>query len=841
MDDREGEGKPPEGSGGAAESGPPSGDRDELLRLASVVAHQLRSPLNAIQTVLGSVLGGFAGPLDARQRWLLEKAFQRCGYGIELVRNLLKLRSVEQVEEKDLVPVNLVAVFGGVTAAVEDRAAERGLKLAGEVHVPDADTAWVQGEAGLIREILTVLLDNAIKYTPEGGRVRARLFLEQEEDGARVCAEVVDTGIGIPPEGYEKLFHEFYRAPNARRMASEGTGLGLAFAWRAARRLGGELEVAPAEGGGTRAVVCFPQRPDLAGEGGEVPADGEPRQRPVSRRVVVVGGVAAGSKAAAKIMRLDPDAQVTVVERGRFLAYSGCGLPYYISGAVGEQRALLETPLGALRDPAYFRELKNVHTLDLTEAVVIDRERRKVRVRNLVSGGEDELEYDALILATGATPIRPPLPGSDLPGIHTLHGVEDAEAIRARLRSPSALEVVIVGGGLLGCQITEAVALCGARITLVEQRERLLRLWDPELSVLVCRYLERHGIRVILANGAAAFEGDRRVEAVVLEDGGRLPADLVLLTAGLAPEVGLARQAGLEIGTSGAIRVDETLRTSDPAIFAVGDCAETRNVVTGRPAWLPGAAAATIQGRIAAVNVCGGDERYPGVAGTVIVKVFDGTAARTGLTEEEAREAGFDPVCAVVSGPDRAHFVPTSRHIILKLVVDRGTRRVLGAQGVGEGEVAKRIDVVATAVMAGLNVDQLAHLHLAYAPPFSMALDNVLVAANVVRNKLEGRFRGISALELWNMMRAGEAPLLLDVRQPVEYGRVRLKGSRHVPLGSLKGRLHELPRSEPIVLVCSLGLRSYEAALILAANGFEDVRVLDGGLEAWPFSVERLA
>ncbi|HHQ49266.1 MAG TPA: hypothetical protein ENK19_10355, partial [Acidobacteria bacterium] len=589
--------------GGRSSPGQES-DRDELLRLASVVAHQLRSPLNAVQTVLGSVLGGFAGPLDPRQRWLLEKAFKRCGYGIELVRDLLKLRSVEQLEDEALGPVNLVAVFGSATTAALERAGEKGLDLGTSVEVADAEEAWVLGETGLVREILIVLLDNAVKYTPEGGVVRARLFTRKEGETTLVCAEVVDTGIGIPPEGYGKLFHEFYRAPNARQMAAEGTGLGLAFAWRAARRLGGSLLVEPAEGGGTRAVLCLPQRAELAAEplhGASVPGE---VVRPVTRRVVVVGGVAAGSKAAAKIMRLDPDAEVTIVERGRFLAYAGCGLPYYISGAVSEQRALLETPLGALRDPAYFRELKNVRTLDLTEAMSIDRERKTVLVRDLVGEGERELPYDALILATGARPVRPDLPGVELGGIHTLHGVEDAEAIRSRLRAPQALDVVIVGGGLLGCQIAEAVALCGARITLVERRPRLMSLWDAEFSALIRRYLERHGVRVLPANGAAAFEGEERVEAVVLEDGTRLRADLVLLTTGLQSEVKLAREAGLRIGSTGAIQVDETLRTSDPAIFAVGDCAETRNVVTGEAAWLPGAAAATVQGRIAAVNVC---------------------------------------------------------------------------------------------------------------------------------------------------------------------------------------------------------------------------------------------
>ncbi len=822
----------PEGSGQDPEQ-----DREELLRLASVVAHQLRSPLNAVQTVLGSVLGGFAGPLDARQRWLLEKAWQRCSAGIELVRDMLKLRSLEQLDEGDLGPVDMASVLSSTVAAFQEAARLKRLDLVADLDRAEAGRAWVRAEPTLVRELLAVLLDNAIKYTPAGGTVTVRLFAE----ASSVCVEVVDTGIGIPPEGYQRLFTEFYRAPNAKQMAAEGTGLGLAFARRAVRRLGGSLTVEPAEGGGTRAAVCLPERPEYAGEPESGMADG-PRlpEREPSRRVVVIGGVAAGSKAAAKIMRLDPDADVTIVERGRFLAYAGCGLPYYISGAVSEQKALLETPLGAVRDPMFFHDLKNVRAHDLTEALAIDREAKRVRIRRLLSGEETELPYDQLVLATGARPVIPDLPGVDLDGIYTLHGVEDAEAIRSRLGVPDVKDVVIVGGGLLGCQITEAVALRGARITLVEADHRLLRLLDPEFSALVRRYLEAHGVRVITGKAAAAFEGGPSVERVVLSDGTEVPCDFVLLTAGLEPEVTLAREAGLEIGSTGAVKVDGTLRTSDPSIFAVGDCAETVSVVSGLPAWLPGAAAATLQGRVAAVNVCGGEEVYPGVAGTTIVKVFDGTAACTGLTEEAAREAGFDPVCAIVPGPDRAHFVPTARPIVLKLVVDRPTGRVLGAQGVGVGEVAKRIDIVATAIMGGMDVEALAHLHLAYAPPFSMALDNVIVAANVVRNKLAGVFRGISPLELWDAMRSGDPPFLLDVRLPSEYGRRRLKGSRHIPLGTLRGRLHDLPRDRSIVVVCSLGLRSYEASLVLAHHGFDDVRVLDGGLEAWPFAQERL-
>jgi NADPH-dependent 2,4-dienoyl-CoA reductase/sulfur reductase-like enzyme/rhodanese-related sulfurtransferase len=540
-------------------------------------------------------------------------------------------------------------------------------------------------------------------------------------------------------------------------------------------------------------------------------------------------------------MRLDPDAKVTIVERGRFLAYSGCGLPYYISGAVSEQRALLETPLGLVRDPALFHKLKNVRTLDLTEAVRIDRESKALLVRNLLNQTQHELPYDRLILTTGARPVMPELPGSGLEGIHTLHGVGDAEAIRSLLGQPRVKDVVILGGGVLGCQITESVSLRGARITLVEEHRSILGVLDEELSLLVRTHLESHGVRVLCGNTAMSFEGEERVESVRLADGTRLPCDFVLVALGRTPDVTLAREAGLELGSTGAIRVDPYLRTSDPDVYAAGDCVEQIHVVTDRPAWIPGAVPASIQGRVAANNVCGEEEQYPPVTGTIIVKLFDWTAARTGLTEREARDGGFDPLSVLIPGPDRAHNIPTARNLLLKLVADRSTGQVLGAQGVGPGEVAKRIDVVSTALSAGLSVDRLAHLTLAYAPPYSTAMDNVITSANVLRNKRDGRFRGISPIALQHCMLGSDAPLLLDVRQPTEYQKIRLRGSRHIPLGSLRDRLDDLPRDRPIVVMCSLGLRSYEASRILETFGFDNVFVLDGGLEAWPYAVERLS
>jgi NADPH-dependent 2,4-dienoyl-CoA reductase/sulfur reductase-like enzyme/rhodanese-related sulfurtransferase len=820
-------------------------ERDELLRLASVIAHQLRSPLSAVQTVLGSLLGGFAGPLDPRQRWLVEKAWERCGSGLGLVRNLLRLRSLGQLDEANLGPVNMMTAISAAVDAVRDAADERGVTLTLLVDVPDIDSAWVRGEAGLIGEILGVLLDNAVKYTPHDGQVTVRLTLvgAGPEAGAtpKVCAEVVDNGIGIPAEGYERLFHEFYRSPTAKSIVAEGTGLGLAFAWRAARLFGGEVFLEPSASGGVRAVASFPQRPEYSrGVVSPAPTPFAGEARPVSQRVLVIGGVTAGSKAAARIMRLDPDADVTIVERGRFLAYSGCGLPYYISGEVTEQRTLLETPLGSVRDSAFFHQLKNVRAHDLTEAVRIDRTRRVVRLRRLIDGQEHDQPYDRLIIATGARPVIPEVPGSDLGGIYTLQGVEEAEAIRSRLQAPRTKDVVIVGAGLLGCQIAEAMMMRGARLTLVEARPAILDIVDEEIGALVQRILEAHGVRVITGNPVAAFEGEGRVWAVRLADGTAVSCDFVVLALGLLPEVDLAREAGLAIGPTGAIAVDRTLRTSDPVVFAAGDCAEQVHLVTGRPIWLSGAAQASMQGRVAAANVCGGHEEYCGVLGTTILKVFDGTVARTGLTEAEARDAGFAPVIALLPGPDRAHFLPNAQSVVLKLVVDGDTGRLLGGQGVGLGEVAKRIDVLATALQAGMSVHQLASLNLAYSPAYSMVFDNLIIAANVVRNKLDGRLVGISPFELWELLHSDAPPLLLDVRQPEEYGRIWLAGSRHIQLANLRSHLRDLPRDRQIVTVCSLGLRSYEANLILKSDGFDNVRALDGGLEAWPFAIERL-
>jgi len=550
-------------------------------------------------------------------------------------------------------------------------------------------------------------------------------------------------------------------------------------------------------------------------------------------KVVIVGGVAAGPKTASRVIRLRADAEVTIVEKGEFLSYAGCGLPYYVSGVVEHQAELMSTPLGVLRDPIFFRNVKNVHVFNHTEATRIDRPGRRVLVRR-DDGSETWLPYDKLVLATGATPVVPPLPNVHLENILTLHGVHDAEAMKRLLAEDKARDVVIVGGGLIGVEATEALVAKGCRVTMVEMLPQILNMLDWEIAKLVERHMESHGVRVRTGTRVESFEGHGKVESVVT-DQGRLPADLVVLAIGVRPNVQLARDAGLEIGPTGALRVDPQMRTSDPDIFAAGDCVECVDVLTGRPCFVPLGSTANKQGRVAANNVCGQEDTFPGVLGSTVCKVFDFCVARTGLTETAARAAGYDVVTALVPSPDRAHYMPTAKPLSLKLVADRSTRRLLGLQAVGPGAGDKRIDVAAVAITAGMTVDQVAELDLCYAPPYSPAMDNLITAANVARNKLDGHMVGVSPLEVRRMMEEKRDFLLLDVRSPAEFEKERLAGSVLIPLGALRGRLGELARDKRLVVFCQASLRGYEAARILTAAGFEHVHVMDGGVAMWPF------
>jgi NADPH-dependent 2,4-dienoyl-CoA reductase/sulfur reductase-like enzyme/rhodanese-related sulfurtransferase len=557
----------------------------------------------------------------------------------------------------------------------------------------------------------------------------------------------------------------------------------------------------------------------------------------MSLKVVVIGGVAAGPKTAARIVRQNPEAQVTLLEKGRFLSFAGCGLPYYVSGVIKEQKALMSTPVGVVRDAAFFQKVKNVKVLMETEALEIDRAGKRVRARHNGQGDDLWLPYDKLVLATGARPIVPPIPGVKLENITTLHSMPDAEKLKALLAGSEGRQVVMVGGGLIGVEVVESLLAYDCQITLVEMMPQILRMLDWEMARLVERNMELYGVKVLTNTTVTSFEGEGKVSAVITSHG-RLPADLVVLGIGVRPNADLARAAGLQIGVTSGIKVNESLQTSDPEIYAVGDCVESMDLVTGKPCYVPMGSTANKQGRVAAINICGGQDRFPGILGSAVVKVFDYCVARTGLTEAAARQLGYKTVTVLVPEADHPHYMPQAKPIIIKLVVDAATRKLLGAQAVGPGEGDKRMDIAAMAITAGMTVDQLSKADLCYAPPYSPALDNIITAANVARNKLDGLVSGITPMEVKAQLDAKKDFLFLDVRSPMEFKQEHLPGSTLIPLGELRSRLGELPKDKEIVTFCKVSLRGYEAARILQGAGFTRVRVMDGGVAVWPFNDE---
>lgn len=556
----------------------------------------------------------------------------------------------------------------------------------------------------------------------------------------------------------------------------------------------------------------------------------------MGKRIVIIGGVAAGPKAAARARRLDPSAEITIVEKDELLSYAGCGLPYYISGLVEDRRQLMTTPIGVLRDPKFFAQVKNIKVLNRTRAVGIDRKAREVEVQGVDSGETQRLAYDKLILATGASPIEPPIPGKDLKNVRQLKQVEDADRFREYLQREVSPSVVIIGGGLIGMEMTEAVVERRGGVTVVEMLPHVLPMIDADMAYLVEKHMRDVGVTVVTSARVERIEGDGdgQVRCVVTSRG-QFDADLVLLSVGIRPNIELAQQAGLLIGPTGGIHVNEYMQTSDPDIYAAGDCAEKSCNIRGTECFLPLGSAANKEGRVAGSNAVGHTERFPGVLGATALKVFDWNVGRAGLSVEQATELGIPVVSATVSAPDKPHYYPGNKPVILKLTAEKANRRLIGIQGVGPGEVMKRIDVAITAMTARMTVDDVANLDLAYAPPYSEAMDVLIHGANILRNKLDGLLKGVTATQLQAMRQAGEALMLLDVRSPDEHQNGAIPGSTLIPLGAVRSRLDQIPRDMRVVAYCKTSLRAWEAVCILGGQGFENIEILDGGFLAWPF------
>jgi NADPH-dependent 2,4-dienoyl-CoA reductase/sulfur reductase-like enzyme/rhodanese-related sulfurtransferase len=562
------------------------------------------------------------------------------------------------------------------------------------------------------------------------------------------------------------------------------------------------------------------------------------------QKILVIGGSAAGPKTAARARRFDENAEITIIQKSPDLSMASCGYPYYVGGFFDDRNQLICTPTGVVRDPKFFLNAKGINAKTGTEAVSIDRKNKKVKIRNIDNQQTEDLAYDKLVIATGARPRMPNVPGIDLEGITTLQSMRDADYLRKIADEKKIRKAVVIGGGLIGIETCEALHLAGIEITIIEMLPQLLSFLDEEMAKLVENHIRSKNANVICNNGLAEFLGkDGKLTGVKLQNGTELDCQLAIIAIGVIPNTELAVNAGLEIGQTGGIAVNNYLQTSDPNIYAVGDCIEITQRLTGKKVLAPYGDLANLEGRVAGENlIMNNRKEYPGTIQTGICKVFDFSAGTTGINERNAAKAGFIDIETVINAsPDKPGFMK-GQLLITKLIADRKTRKILGAQCVGPGDVSKQIAEWATAILGGLTIDDYCNADLPYAPPFSLAIDHSIATAHIMQNKLDGLMKGVSAHQFKALLDKGEKPVILDVRGSDEFEAMRLGiGEKLMPLGSIRNRLNELPedKNSKIFCYCKISLRGYEAARLLNGHGYDNVWVLEGGIMAWPFPREK--
>ena len=531
-------------------------------------------------------------------------------------------------------------------------------------------------------------------------------------------------------------------------------------------------------------------------------------------KVVIVGGVAGGATAAARIRRLDEHAEIIVFERSGYISYANCGLPYYIGDVITDADDLtLQTPESFWKR---FRIAMKVHH----EVTAIHPERKTVTVQNLETGAVFDECYDKLLLSPGAQPTQPKLPGIGIDKLFTLRTVEDTFRIKEYINQYHPRSVVLAGGGFIGLELAENLREIGMDVTIVQRPKQLMNPFDPDMAAFLHAEMRKHGIHLAMGYTVEGFEGKNGGVDVFLKDAAPIHADMVILAIGVTPESKLAKDAGLALGIKGSILVNDRMETSVPDIYAVGDAVQVKHYVTGEASLISLAGPANKQGRIAADNICGGDSRYAGSQGSSIIKVFNLTAAVTGINETNSRRAGL-PVDSVILSPmSHAGYYPGGKVMTMKVVFERESFRLLGAQIIGYDGVDKRIDVLATAIHAGMKATELKELDLAYAPPYSSAKDPVNMAGFMIDNIASG------VLKQWHMdklddLLQNDSVILLDTRTVGEFNRGHIPGFRNIPVDDLRDRIAELEPGKPVYVICQSGLRSYIACRILAGFGFD--------------------
>ena len=531
-------------------------------------------------------------------------------------------------------------------------------------------------------------------------------------------------------------------------------------------------------------------------------------------KVIIVGGVAGGATAAARIRRLDEYAEITVFEKSGYISYANCGLPYYIGDVITDSEELtLQTPESFLKR---FRINMKIHH----EVISIHPERKTVLVKNLENGEIFEENYDKLILSPGAKPTQPRLPGVGIDKLFTLRTVEDTFLIKEYINKNHPKSAVLAGGGFIGLELAENLRELGMDVTIVQRPKQLMNPFDPDMASMIHSEMRKHGIKLVLGYTVEGFkEKDNGVE-VLLKDNPSIHADMVVLAIGVTPDTALAKEAGLELGIKESIVVNDRMETSVPDIYAAGDAVQVKHYVTGNDVLISLAGPANKQGRIIADNICGGDSHYLGSQGSSVIKVFDMTAATTGINETNAKKSGLEVDTVILSPMRHAGYYPGGKVMTMKVVFEKETYRLLGAQIIGYKGVDKRIDVLATAIHAGLKAIQLKDLDLAYAPPYSSATDPVNMAGFIIDNIAKGTLKQWH-LEDMDKISKDKSAVLLDVRTVDEFSRGHMDGFKNIPVDELRERINEVEKGKPVYLICQSGLRSYIASRILEGNGYE--------------------
>lgn len=531
--------------------------------------------------------------------------------------------------------------------------------------------------------------------------------------------------------------------------------------------------------------------------------------------VLVIGGVAAGTKTAAKLKRENRDFNVTLITKGENISYAGCGLPYYVGGVIEDKSDLI------VNTPKSFSDLTQVEVKTSVEALEIDRDKKNVRAVDLKNNKEINLNYDKLVIATGADPVKPPIEGIDLEGVFYMRTPDDAIAVREVVETNNVKRAVVVGGGFIGLEVAENLHEMGVKTTLVEAMDHIMPGFDDEVSSYVENELIENGIMVLTGERLTSIEGEEKVSKV-RTDKRAMKADMIVMSVGIRANSNIAETCGLELEANKTIKVNEYMQTNDEDIYAVGDCVTVKNILSGKPAWSPMGSSANKEGRCLAKTLAGKKTEFNGVLGTGIVKLLNLNAARTGLTEKEALNLGYNVESVLVPIDDKAHYYPDSKMIIIKLISDKDNKKVLGAQVFGEGNVDKHIDVISTAITFNATVNDLQNLDLAYAPPFSTAINPISHAANVLLNKIDG---DVKTIRYEDFLENQESYKLADVNKTPQ-----LEGVTYIDLTQLNGKLDGFELDDKILLVCARGKRAYLAYNRMKYFGYKDVQVLEGGL-----------